>query len=184
MTGDSENLGVESILGIDANEDAQTLRDRLALSTRYIANWYRATKGSDDQATWYQRIDTERAKVEAAYNELIKSENAYFPGRTAKALYQDAANDWPQLWRDLKLSADTLSEPSLLDTAADFGTTLLHTPSAIISDIGNEVGKAIGGAAGNLWRQAWPWLLVAGVGVTVYYFRAPISAALSLKGAK
>lgn len=178
-----ENLGPESLLGdSDVVDTAQDMRDRLALATRYLANWYRATKGSDNQGVWWQRIDTERTRVEAAYSELTKNENTYFASRKAKALYNDAARDFPQLWRDLTLSADTLPEPSLLNQAADLATTIWHTPSAIVSDIGNEIGKAIGGALGNLWRQAWPWLLVGGAAYGVYVFRAPIAAAL--KGIK
>jgi hypothetical protein len=179
ISADNQDLGAESLLGPDADEDAQTLRDRLALATRYLANWYKATKDSAGQAVWWQRIDAERTKVEAAYSELAKQENTYFAGRIAKAYYMDAAAGWPQLWRDLKLSADTLPDPSLLDSAADLLTTIAHTPSAAIADVGNEIGKAIGGSLGNLWRQAWPWLLVAGGVGVVYMLRKPLALAAS-----
>jgi hypothetical protein len=173
--GDSVDLGVESLLGPDAAEPAQILRDRLALASRYLANWYKATKGSDNKAVWWQRIDAERAKVEAAYSEYSKPENLTFGGRTASALYLNAAQDWPQLWRDLKLSPDTLVEQSLIDSVADVFTA----PFSVLPTMGNEIGKAIGGALGGLVRQLFPWLLAAGAVGLVYVFRAPLARAAS-----
>jgi len=173
---DEENLGPESLLGVDAQgELAQDARDHLALATRYLANWYKATKGSPDEATWWQRIDTERSRVERAYKLASEPGNETFLGAAARAAYVDAAAEWPQLWRDLKLSADTLPEPSLLDQAA----TLATAPFAMLPTLGNEVGKAIGGALGALVRQLFPWILVAGVGGVVYAFRVPIGRVLS-----
>jgi hypothetical protein len=175
ITGWSPDLGVESLLGPDAEgELSQDLRDRLALASRYIANWYRATKGSDDEAVWWQRIDAERAKVDAAYRALNTADNYTFPGMKERALYADAAMGWPQLWRDLNLSADTLPSPGLLSSAADLVTTIAETPAAIIPFIGDQIGKAAGGAAAKIWDGAWPLIVVvAGVGL-VYVFRAPL----------
>lgn len=173
---DNDNLGAESLLGVDAEgEAAQDVRDRLALASRYLANWYRATKGSDDQATWWQRIDDQRRKVEDAYELASASGNELFLGTAARAAYVDAAAGWPQLWRDLKLSADTLPEPSLLDQAA----SLASAPFAMLPTLGNELGKAIGGALGSLVRQLFPYILVAGAAGVVYVFRAPIMAVVA-----
>lgn len=178
-----EDLGPEGLLGPDAEgEDAQALRDRLSLASRYMANWYKATKGSDNQDVWWQRIDAERTKVEAAYAEMIKQENTFFAGTVARGLYADAASTWPQLWRDLTLSADTLPDPTLIDQAAGVLTMIGHTPAALVADVGNEIGKAIGGGLGNIWRQAWPWLLVAGGFYAVYTFRRPLAAVIGKVG--
>ncbi len=171
-----QDLGAESVLGEGIGEDAETLRGRLALATRYLANWYRATKGSENQAVWYQRIDALRAKVERAYAELCKPANVTFGGRGAMALYASAAADWPQLWRDLTLSADTLPEPSLLDKAASF----IDAPFKILPALADDLGAAVGGAAGNLLRQIWvntyPFLIGGVIIGGVWYFRAPLLA--------
>lgn len=171
---DSENLGPESLLG-DASmlDDAADGRDRLALALRYLANWYRATKDSKDKELWWQRIDMERAKVERAYKGAADPFNALFWGNTMVDLYNAAAKDWPQLWRDLKLSPDTLVETTLLDKAA----SVLESPLAFLPTLANNIGDAIGGSIGNLTRQLFPWILLAsGVGL-VYVFRKPLLAA-------
>lgn len=168
---DNQNLGVESLLGPDADGvAAPDARDVLALASRYLANWYKATKGSEDQDVWWQRIDTERAKVELAYKLASQEDSTYFLTRAAKAAYTDAAHDWPQLWRDLKLSADTLPEPSLIDEVA----SIVTAPFSILPTLGNEVGKAVGGAVGNLVRQVFPYVLLTGGIIVVYTFREPI----------
>jgi hypothetical protein len=173
------DVGVESLLGDwDADDlavDVQTARDRLVLATRYLANWYAATKDSDNKAIWWQKIDDLRTRVEAAYAVLSKPENTGpFPHPEAKAAYQVAALAWPGLWREITLSGEVNIHFDLIDQAADLLTTIAHTPGAIVRDIGNEVGKAVGGAAGNLLRWTWPYLILAGALGTVYIFRAPI----------
>lgn len=175
MSSDNQELGAESLLGFDAQDlDGQEARDKLARATLYLANWYRATKGSENQAIWWQRIDVERLRVEEAYRLATAPESLYFLTRAAKAAYADAAADWPQLWRDLKLSADTLPEPSLLDEAATFATA----PLQMLTNAGNEIGKAVGETVnqtvGQLVRGMFP-VLVAAAGVAiVYIFRRPI----------
>ncbi len=184
-----ENLGTESLLGDVESEalDAPTMRDRLALSTRYLANWYRATSEQlaktiesrgPDQAVWWAKIDAERAKVEAAWTALQDPLSQYFAGLPAKRLYQDASNGWAALYRELVLSADTL-DASLLDVAASFGDTLFHAPGLLIPAVGNEIGKAVGGALGNILSRTWPYLLGAGVLFGAYIFRRPLVAAVN-----
>jgi hypothetical protein len=174
MGADVENLGPESLLGVDAEgEAAQDVRDRLALATRYLANFYRATKGSDDQALWWQRIDTQRAKVERAYALAGTAENQLFLGDEARAAYVDAAATWPQLWRDLKLSSDTLKEPSLLDRAA----SVAENPLAFLPTFSEGLSKAVGDSLAAIARQLAPWLLLAGAAGVVYVFRKPLMAA-------
>jgi hypothetical protein len=168
---DTEDLGAEGLLGPDAEGQlAQDVRDRLALATRYLANWYRATKGSDDQALWWQKIDTERAKVERAYEIAGRQENQLFLGREALAAYVDAAEGWPSLWRELKLSSDTLVEPSLLDRAAG----IVENPLAFLPTVSEGLAKAVGDSLAGIARQLAPWLIVAGVAGAVYVFRRPL----------
>lgn len=173
---DSENLGVESLLGPDADgQAAQDVRDRLALATRYLANWYRATKGSDDQDVWWQKIDALRTKVERAYALAGTADNQLFLGRSALAAYADAAQDWPELWRDLKLSSDTLAEPSLIDRAADFTTN----PLAFLPSLSEAFAKAVGDSLAAIARQLTPWLIAGVVVGGVYVFRKPLVALAS-----
>jgi hypothetical protein len=177
---DLVSLGPESLLSIPDGEDAQTLHDRLDLALRYLANWYKATDGATDKAIWWTRIDQVRAKVEAA--ERAINPGLIFPGNTEIALYNDAALNFPQLWRDLTLSADTLPEPGLLDRAADLFDTVLETPGYIIHKVASAAGKALGDGAKDLVYQAWPFLALAAAAGVVYFFRVPLGRALS-KGA-
>jgi hypothetical protein len=181
-----ENLGTESLLGDPEGEDAQTLRDRLALSTRYLANWYRATESSaaktisgrpPDQAVWWAKIDLVRRKIELAYQDLLNPLSQYFAGPVAKADYQDASNAWAQLYRELLLSVETI-DASLIDVAADFGDMLAHSPALLVASVGNEAGKAIGGALGLFLAKTWPYLVGAGVLFTIYIFRVPLVRAV------
>lgn len=168
------DLGVENLLGIDGTGQLSSdLRESLALATRYIANWYKATKDSDNKDVWWQKIDTERAKVEAAYNLLLQADQNPFPGNTGIAAYSDAASGWPQLWRDLSLSPDTI-DTSLLNSAADFFTTVAEAPGLIIPQIGNELGKIVGGTLGNFLAQTWPYIALVGAAGVIYVFRGPL----------
>ncbi len=173
---DTENLGAESLLGVDAEgEEAQDVRDRLALATRFLANWYRATKGSEDQAVWWQKIDAERIRVERAYALAGTAENQVFLGTEARAAYVDAAAGWPGLWRELKLSAATLAEPSLLDRAA----SIAEAPLSFLPSFSEGLSKAVGDSLAAVMRQLAPWLLVAGAVGVVYVFRKPLGALAS-----
>lgn len=173
LRDDPVDLGPESLLGIPDGEDAPTLRDRLDLALRYLANWYKATKGSDNQDTWWFKIDQVRAKVETAYKSFSPAD--LFLGKDAVAKYNDAALAFPQLWRDLNLSRDTLPDPGLLDVAADIADTVIETPGYVISKVGDSLARGIGGAAGSLVERLWPYLLVAGIVLVIWLFRKPIA---------
>lgn len=177
--------GVEGLLGDwDADElrvDVQTAVDRLALATQYLANWYKATSDSSNKDVWWQKIDTLRRKVEDAYKLLTPWVGKSFPKRDAVDAYKAAAISWPGLWRDLSLSPD-LIDVSLLSQTADFGETLFRTPGLLIPQIGNELGKIVGGTLGNFLRQTWPYLAVAGGLGLVYIFRGPLMRLASKVG--
>jgi hypothetical protein len=174
---DLVSLGPESLLSLPDGEDAEALHNRLDVALRYLANWYKATDGAADKAIWWTRIDQVRAKVEAA--ERAITPGIIFPGIQEIALYNDAAKDFPQLWRDLTLSADTLPEPGLLDRAADLFDTVIETPGYIITKVASAAGSALGQGAKDLVYQAWPFLALAVVAGVVYFFRAPLGRALS-----
>lgn len=174
----SQDLGIESFLGTADGELAQDLRDRLALATRYIANWYAATEDSDNKDIWWAKIDVLRGKVESAYKRLLAPQNVTFLGRSDVAAYDDASAAWASLWRELTLSPDTI-DVDRLSQVADLFTTIVQTPAAIITQVGNELGKAVGGAAGGFLARAWPYLLGAGVIVAVWTFRQPLAALAS-----
>jgi hypothetical protein len=171
------DLGPESLLGIAEGEDAPTLRDRLDLALRYLANWYKATKGSDNQDIWWEKIDQVRAKVEAAYKSFSPAD--LFLGKDAVALYNNAAASFPGLYRELALSRDTLPSPGLLDVAADIAETVLETPGYVIAKVGDSLARGIGGAAGSLVERLWPYLLVVGILVVIYLFHEPILGAIT-----
>lgn len=172
------DLGVESLLGTSDDDGSPGLRDRLALATRYLANWYKATSSSDNKDVWWQKIDTVRAKVEATYNELLQPLNSGFLSRQAKADYDDASASWADLWRQLQTSDDTI-DVSLLSQLADFGTTLIQAPGLIIPQITDSLGKALGDGTARFFAAAWPFLIGAGVALGVYVFRRPLAALVS-----
>lgn len=172
LADDPTDLGPESLLGTPDGEDAPTLRDRLDLALRYLANWYKATKGSDNQDTWWFKIDQVRAKVEAAYKSFSPAD--LFLGNDAEALYNTAALAFPQLWRELTLSRDTFPSPGLLDVAADISDTILETPGYVINKLGDSLARGIGGAAGSLLEKLWPYALLVGGAWLLYEFRAPL----------
>jgi hypothetical protein len=174
-------LGPESLLSPGDGETAGTLHDRLDLALRYIANFYKATADSDNKAIWWTKIDQVRAKVEAAERALDPS--LVFPGNSELALYNDAAADFPALWRELYLSPDTLPHRDLLSVAADVFDTIVETPGYIISRVADSAGKALGNGAKNFIYGAWPFLLAAGIGLLAYGFRRPLGRLL-FAGAK
>lgn len=168
------DYGAENVLSFADGELAADLRDRLALATRYLANWYKAVDDSENKAVWYQKIDTLRAKVEGAYQLLLDPANKTFPGNKEVAAYNDASADWAGLWRELTLSGDTI-HMELLQQVADFVDMLVQTPALLATTIGNELGKAVGGAAGSFLARAWPYVIGALVVGGVYIFREPLS---------
>jgi hypothetical protein len=168
------DLGPESLLGVPEGAMAPELRDRLDLALRYLANWYKATKGSAEQTIWWLKIDQVRAKVEAAYKSFTPAD--LWLRDSAELLYNDAAIAFPGLWRDLTFSADTLPEPSLLSLPARVVDAVIETPGYLVHKIGKSLGDGIGGGLGALTEKLWPYALAAGVVIGVYVFRAPLLA--------
>jgi hypothetical protein len=178
---DAPELGPESLLSPGDGETAATLHDRLDLALRYIANFYKATADSDNKAVWWGKIDAVRVKVETAEHALDPS--LVFPGNHEIALYNDAAADFPSLWRELYLSPDTLPHRDLLAVAADVFDTIVETPGYIVTRLADSAGRALGNSAKSFFLQAWPFLLAAGVGLAAYAFRRPLGRLL-FAGAK
>lgn len=185
------DLGTESLLGISDGLDAQQMRDQLALSTLYLANWYKATSESlaktigstaPDQDIWWAKIDLVRAKIEHTYQDLLDPLSQLFAGPVAKADYDDASAAWASLYRELVLSNQTI-DVSLLDEAAGFGTTLATAPGLLLPWVGNEIGKAAGGALGNFLARTWPYLAGAGALYGIYLFRRPLAVLAGKVGA-
>lgn len=168
-------LGPENLFGVPDGEDAQTLRDRAGLALLYLANWYKATKGSDNQNLWWGQIDQVRAKVEHAFR--LVDPRTIFPGNTAKAAYTDASNAFVALWRKLTLSADTLPQPSLIDRAASVLGAFAEAPLVLVPQITNAVTKAIGGSLGAALGNLWPYLALGGAGLLVWTFRDALGIA-------
>jgi hypothetical protein len=169
------DLGVESFLG-DADADGlgnADAREKLALSTRYLANWYKATSGSDNKDVWYQKIDALRNKVETLYSQLTADDNPFL-SPVEKSDYNAASGAWADLWRQLTLSEDTV-DISLLSQAADFATTAIKAPTVIIPDIMEQLGKLVNDSVGKFFAQIWPVLTVVIIGGVVYVFRKPLS---------
>lgn len=176
FSSEAPDLGASSVLGIGDGELAGDLHSRLDLALQYVANWYRATKGADNQDLWWAKIDQVRSKVEAAERQITAAE--VFPTAAQVGLYNDASKSYAELYTDLYTSADTLPEPALIDQAAGLFTTIVETPSTFITYLAGVVGKGAGDAAKQFFLGAWPVLLVAGVAVVV--FRKPIAKALAL----
>jgi hypothetical protein len=167
-----EDFGPEGLLGTPDGQDAQTLRDRLALALRYLVNWYRATDGAN-RALWWPKIDALRAKIERAYK--LADPAQLFLGNTGVAAYTDAANDFPALWRELSLASSSLLRPDLLDRAAPFVDAVLEAPGIALTGISNSITKGVGGALGSALGNLWPYLLLAGGAALVYVFRVPLA---------
>lgn len=176
LSSDNPNLGASSVLGIADGEASADLHDRLDLALQYIANWYRATKGSDNEDLWWAKIDQVRGKVETAERQITASE--VFATKAQVNLYNDASYAYAGLYTELYTSADTLPQPALIDQAAGLVTTIIETPSTFITYVAGVVGKGAGDAAKQFFLGAWPVLLVAGVAVIV--FRKPLAKALAL----
>lgn len=166
------NLGPESLLGIPDGQDSRELRNRLDLALRYIANWYKATKGSDDKNLWWAKIDAVRAKVEDAFRKCDPAD--IFPRASAVAAYSEAALAFPGLYRELALSRDTLPEPSLIDIAGSAFETVLEMPAYIATSVATGIGNTVDGALGSLLSKLAPWLILAALAGGVYVFRAPL----------
>lgn len=175
------DLGAANILGDPETAgdqgtplDADEMRAQLALSTRYLANWYKATDGSDNQAIWYQKIDALRAQVEGTYKEMLSDDNLYFPTTQAKVDYLAASNNWAQLYLQLQLSADTLPQASLIDEAANVISAGIKAPTVVIPNLFSEIGKVLNSSLGNFLAQAWPVVTIVVIGGVVYFFHKPI----------
>ncbi len=176
LSSDNPDLGASSVLGTGDGELAGDLHDHLDLALQYIANWYKATEGSDNQDLWWAKIDQVRAKVENAERQITSVE--VFPTASQVALYNDASSSYASLYTDLYTSADTLPQPALIDQAAGLVSTIVEAPSTFITYAAGLVGKTLGDSAKAFFIGAWPVLLVAGVAVIV--FRKPLAKALAL----
>lgn len=168
MGADGPALGAEGVLGTPDGEDAQTLRDRLDLGLRYLANWYKATEGSDNQSVWWAKIDQLRRLVETSYKSMDPAK--VFPGNKELADYNAAALAWPALYRELYLSWDALPKPGLLDQAADYFDTLLQTPGYVLNKITTGITDAVGDAGKKAASSLWPFLLVGALGLGAYAY--------------
>jgi hypothetical protein len=169
------DLGVESFLG-DADADGlgnADAREKLALSTRYLANWYKATSGSDNKDVWYQKIDALRNKVETLYAQLTADDNPFL-SPVEKSDYNAASGAWADLWRQLTLSEDTV-DISLVNSVADFASTAVSAPGVIIPDLFEKAGSLINDSVGKFFAQVWPVLTVIVIGGAIYVFRKPLS---------
>jgi len=154
MNGDDANLGPEALLSDADGELAADVRARLDLALRYLANWYKATDDSGTvRARWWPQIDAVRAKVEAAFKAI--DPNAEFMGNASLELYAQAQLVFPELWRQLSLSSDTLPKPDLLDQAADLLNTIAEYPTYLVPKIGDILARTIGGALGTIVGQLW-----------------------------
>lgn len=170
---------VESTLSL-ADEPIETLHKRIAQAFRYCASWFDAVKGSGHEAEWGKRIADVMNELTATL--AIMPLLDVFPGNQAKASYQQASADFAQLYRDLALSADTLPKRALLDQLGDIPTALFQAPTAAAKWIAEQAAQTIGNVLGNtvaaIWRNLWPFLLVAGGAGVVWLFRAPLGRAL------
>lgn len=155
------DLGPEGLLVDAEGNPIDDTRRRLDLALRYISNWYRATDDSDNKSIWWAKIDDVRAKVEAAFTSMDPSK--VFPGKDELALYHDAQAAFPEMWRQLNFSADTLPRPELIDIAADFLDAVTETPGIIVTTVIDKLTKGAGDAVGKAVKNLWPVLLVAGV---------------------
>ena len=159
------------------------LRDRIDLAFRYTVSWASAAgdyAAGADGVNFAYRIDAMQTSLRQLYALMPLSDT--FPGKDAKAAYENVSQQYAQLYRDLVFSADTLPQPTLLEYAASFGQALIDAPVAAITGamekIANGAAKALGGTAGAIWSALWPWLLVAGGAGAVWLFRAPLLRAL------
>jgi hypothetical protein len=173
--GTNLDLATESFLG-DADADElgnQDARAKLALATRYIANWYKATSGSENKDVWYQKIDSLRSGVQTLYTQLTADGNPFLSTQQ-KSDYNAVSGNWADLWRQLMLSTDTIDR-TLMSQAADFVTTTLNAPGIAIPAIFQSVGGIINDSVGKFMAQVWPVIIIAGVAGGIYLFRAPLS---------
>lgn len=176
LSSSAPDLGTSSILGTGDGELAGDLHDRLDLALQYLANWYKATDGSDNQDLWWAQIDQVRSKVETAERQITSAE--VFPTSSQVAMYNDASSSFAALYEQLYSSYDTLPQPALIDQAAGLVTTIIESPSTFITYAAGLVGKTAGDAAKAFFLGAWPVLLIGGVAVIV--FRKPLAKALAL----
>jgi len=174
---EAENLGPENLLGIPDGQDCRELRNRLDLALRYIANWYKATNSGEHKQIWWARIDQVRAKVEIAFKKCDPID--IFPRSSAVAAYNEAALAFPQLWRDLTLSADSFPDPTLLDYASGYLGAMLEMPAYVGTSVATGIGNAIDGTLGALLSRLAPWLILGAVVGGVYILRVPLGALAS-----
>jgi len=167
------DLGVGNFLGTGDGTPSADLHANLDLALQYLANWYKATKGSDNQDLYWTQIDQVRAKVELA-ERTIDPANV-FPSNSEVQLYNDASAAFADEYQTLALSYDTLPQPALLSEAADLTTTIVEMPSTIVTKLANVVGSGLGNATKQFFLQAWPFFVVGAVVAGLYIFRRPLA---------
>lgn len=184
---------VESTLGI-ADEPTAELRDRVTNALRYTLSWLGALTPGALGALDVVAGNTDPVELIAFRGRITDMQTALrglldmlplsdvFAGKDAKAAYERVSQGFAQLYRDLALSRSTLPRPELLEQLGDLGAGIFRAPAAAITTVAEEaagaIAKALGGTAGALWSNLWPWLLVAGGVGLVYVFRAPLGRAL------
>jgi hypothetical protein len=172
LSSTSYDLGVGNFLGTGDGTPSADLHANLDLALQYLANWYKATKGSDNQDLYWAQIDQVRAKVELAERTIDPAN--IFPSNSEVNLYNDASAAFADEYQTLALTVDTLPQPALLDQAADVVTTIVEMPSTIVTKLANVVGSGLGNATKQFFLTAWPFLAVGAVVLGVYVFRRPL----------
>ena len=193
MSGEDDFApGVESTLSF-ADAPSLELRERIFRAQGYTLSWLKAIAVNTsplslilaeatipDLAGFYSRIVSLRIDL-ANLLDLIPPDG-FFPGKDAAAAYEAASRTFAQLYRDMALSRATLPSPDLLERVTDLSSAVFQAPAAAITTLAeqaaNAISRALGGTAAAIWRNLWPWLLVAGAGGVIYVFRAPIGRAL------
>jgi hypothetical protein len=179
--------GVESTLSF-ADAPVPELRDRIVLALRYTISWSDAVGGGGviaaalggtgplEAQAWQARI----GDVQQALRGLLVMipPDGEFAGKDAKAAYERTSAAFAQLYRDLTLSSATLPRPELLYQLGELGAALFKFPAVAATTLAEQASNAIAGILGGttaaIWSALWPWLIVAGAGAGVWYFRAPL----------
>jgi len=190
MAIQDNELGSESFIGlhdgpaiVDSEASpGQAMRDRLALATMYLSNWYEAVKKSPNKDIWYKRIDTLRAHIETLYKTVSDPKYDLFVSPIINADYDAIGAEWAQLFRDIYTNSDDLIQHNLLTDSVDTLSAIVTSPLTVLPKLGNDIGAAIGGTIGGFVRQTFPWLIAAGAIGLVYVFREPIGKLINKMG--
>ncbi len=183
--------GVESTLSF-ADAPSLELRERLFKAQGYTLSWLKAIAFNSSPlslvlaeatipalADFYTRIVSLRLQLANLVDGIPP--DGVFPGKDAAAAYEATSKTFAQLYRDLAFNRATLPSPDLLERVTELSSAVFQAPAAAITTLAeqaaNAISKALGGTAAAIWRNLWPWLLLAGAGGVVYVFRAPLMRA-------